>query len=137
MNAPQYFPFLIDIFSRLINVSWRTEYAVTTHQRLPPQHLPDHLQSYLRSLYPSLVDSDMYCLSPHMSSISTETAADTPSDIIRTTSADGVNANLHAEVHESVSVFSNCCQKGPNFCTWLFPQFYSLIQVGPFLVFHM
>ena len=130
MNAPQYFPFLVDIFSRLINVSWRTEYGIITHQKLPSQQSPEHLLLYLRSLYPSLVDTDTNCLSPHMSSISTETAADNPSDITRTTSADGVNANLHPEAHESISVFSHCCQKGSNYCTWLFPQFYSFIQVS-------
>lgn len=70
MNAPQYFPFLIDIFSRLINVSWRTEYGIITHQKLPPQQSPEQLLLYLRSLYllwliQTLIVSHLTChLSP-------------------------------------------------------------------------
>ena len=130
MNAPQYFPFLIDIFSRLINTSWRTEYFSVTHQKLPSQQSPDHLLLYLRSLFPSLIDTETNCLSPHMSSISTETALDNSNDISRTTSADGLNSNLQPESHDTISVFSNCCQKGSNYCTWLFPQFYTFLQVS-------
>lgn len=130
MNAPQYFPFLIDIFSRLINTSWRTEYFSVTHQKLPLQQSPDHLLLYLRSLFPSLIDTETNCLSPHMSSISTETALDNSNDISRTTSADGLNSNLQPESHDTISVFSNCCQKGSNYCTWLFPQFYTFLQVS-------